>query len=86
MQDLGVVTEADHAGWTEAEVAPYVAHAIDAFGYRRCMFGGDWPVATLATGYARWVALVDRVTAGASEADRRRLWRDSAIEFYRLDV
>lgn len=82
----GVVTEADHAAWTEAEVAPYVAHAIEAFGYSRCMFGGDWPVATLATGYARWVALVDEITAGAAEGDRRRLWRDSAIEFYRLEI
>jgi len=82
----GVVTEADHAAWTEAEVAPYVAHALDVFGYRRCMFGGDWPVAELATSYARWVALVETVAAGASEADRRRLWRDSAIEFYRLDL
>jgi L-fuconolactonase len=82
----GVVTEADHAAWTEAEVAPYVAHAIEVFGYRRCMFGGDWPVSELATRYPRWVALVEAVTAGASSADRRRLWRETAIEFYRLEI
>lgn len=82
----GVVTEADHAGWTEAEVAPYVAHAIDAFGYDRCMFGGDWPVATLATDYPRWVALVDRVTGSATAAERRKLYRDTAIGFYRLEL
>jgi L-fuconolactonase len=35
----GVVTEADHASWTEAEVTPYIAHAIDCFGFDRVMFG-----------------------------------------------
>jgi L-fuconolactonase len=82
----GVATEADPAAWTEDEVAPYVTHALEVFGYPRCMFGGDWPVAELATSYARWVALVDRVAAGASDADRRRLWRETAIDVYRLDL
>jgi L-fuconolactonase len=80
----GVVTEADHASWTEAEVAPYIAHAIDCFGFDRVMFGGDWPVSELATSYRRWVDLVDRVVAGASEGEIRRLYRDNAIAFYRL--
>jgi L-fuconolactonase len=82
----GVVTEADHGAWTEKEVAPYVAHAIDVFGFDRVMFGGDWPVSELATTYARWVALVDSVVAGASAAEKRRLFRDNAIEFYSLGL
>jgi L-fuconolactonase len=81
----GVVTEADHAHWTEDEVAPYIAHAIECFGFDRVMFGGDWPVSELATSYRRWVALVDRVVSGASDSERRRLYRDNAIAFYRLD-
>jgi L-fuconolactonase len=80
----GVVTEADHARWTEAEISPYIEHAIDCFGYDRVMFGGDWPVSELATSYASWVGLVDRITATASAADRRKLFRDNAIAFYRL--
>ena len=62
----GVVTEADHKRWTYDEVAPYVAHAIECFGFDRVAFGGDWPVMELATRYPDWVAIVDRVTAGAS--------------------
>jgi L-fuconolactonase len=80
----GVVTEADHAAWREADVAPYVAHAIECFGFDRVMFGGDWPVSELATTYRRWVDLVDSLVAGASENERRRLYRDNAIAFYRL--
>lgn len=80
----GVVTEADHATWTEAEVAPYIEHAIDCFGFNRVMFGGDWPVSELATSYPRWVRLVDAVTASASLSERRKLFHDNAIAFYRL--
>jgi L-fuconolactonase len=81
----GVVTEADHAAWTEAQVAPYIAHAINCFGYDRVMFGGDWPVSELATRYSRWVDFVDAVVVGAQPSEKRRLYRDNAISFYRLE-
>ena len=81
----GVATEADHASWRREELVPYVAHAIECFGFERVMFGGDWPVAALATDYARWVDVVDHVVAGASTEERRALYRDNAIAFYRLD-
>lgn len=80
----GAVTEADHASWTYEQVAPYVSHAIECFGFDRIMFGGDWPVVELAATYPGWVALVDRVTAGAPEGDLRKLYRDNAIRVYRL--
>ena len=80
----GVATEADHAGWREAEIRPYLDHAINCFGFERVMFGGDWPVSELATRYARWVALVDAATARASLPEKRRLFRDNAVAFYRL--
>jgi len=80
----GVITEADHATWTEAEAVPYLAHAIDCFGFDRVMFGGDWPVVELAGSYRRWVDMLDVVVAGASLAERRKLYCDNAIAFYRL--
>lgn len=80
----GVTTEADHKSWTYDQVAPYVAHSIETFGFDRCAFGGDWPVSELASRYPQWVDVVDRVTAGSSEADLRKLYRDTAIRFYRL--
>jgi L-fuconolactonase len=80
----GVVTEADHAYWQPADVSPYIEHAIDCFGFDRVMFGGDWPVSELAASYRRWVDVVDMVVAGAADADRRKLYRDNAIAFYRL--
>jgi len=82
----GVVTEADHARWTPEEVRPYLRHALDCFGFERTMYGGDWHVVELACPYPRWVELVDEVVADASDDERRKLFRDNAIAFYRLDL
>jgi len=80
----GVATEADHANWTEEDVRPYLDQVLECFGLERCMFGGDWPVATLATDYPRWVETLRSVVSGCSEVELRKLFRDNAIEFYRL--
>ncbi|MCC6177095.1 MAG: amidohydrolase family protein [Chloroflexi bacterium] len=81
----GLVTEADHANWTQDDLAPYVAHVLAAFGEDRVMYGGDWPVAFQATTYRRWVDTLDALTAHLSPQMRRKLWRDNARRFYRLD-
>jgi L-fuconolactonase len=80
----GVATEADHHAWTEADLAPFISHAVGVFGYDRVMFGGDWPVCELATSYPRWVGVVDRATAAASASERDRLFRTNARAFYRV--
>jgi L-fuconolactonase len=81
----GVTTEADHAAWTPEQLAPYILHVLEAFGPDRVMFGGDWPVALLATSYARWVETLAALTADLPEPDRRKLWHDNAARVYRLE-
>ncbi len=80
----GVATEADHRNWTDDQLKRYVSTAIDAFGFDRVMFGGDWPVSTLAITYRRWTEILDDLLAGASDEERRKFWRDNAVRFYRL--
>jgi L-fuconolactonase len=80
----GATTEADHVTWKEAEILPYLRHAITVFGFDRIMFGGDWPVCELATTYQRWVNLVDHAVQGESLSNKRKLFRDNALKFYRI--
>ncbi len=80
----GAVTEADHDHWTIDDIKPYLLHALDAFGEDRVLFGSDWPVATLASPYGRWVEALDTLTADASSDARRKLWADNARRVYRL--
>lgn len=79
----GVATEAA-PGWTADTLRPYMEVALDAFGPARIMFGGDWPVSTLAITYRAWVALVDALIADLSETEQRQIYRDTARAFYRL--
>jgi L-fuconolactonase len=80
----GVASEADHRNWTAKQLSPYISHAIDAFGFDRVMFGGDWHVSELAVSYPRWVEVVDGVVAAASADEKRKLYRDNAARFYRF--
>jgi len=80
----GVATEADHKNWTREQLKPYIAHAIECFGFDRCLFGGDWHVSELAIRYPEWVAIVDWVTEGASAEEKRKLFHGNAVRFYRL--
>jgi L-fuconolactonase len=79
----GVATEAA-ADWTPETLRPYMEVALEAFGPGRIMFGGDWPVSTLAITYPDWVAVVDGLIADLSEAEQRQIYRDTARAFYRL--
>ncbi len=79
----GLVTEADVEHWTEDDIWPYMEHVLEVFGFDRIMFGSDWPVCLLGIEYGEWVALVEKVTSGATEAQRRSLFYETA-RFYRL--
>lgn len=80
----GLVTEADWQTWKPADLQPYVDHALAAFGPERLMFGSDWPVSKLATGYARWLQTAETAVSHLSEAERDGIFYANAYAFYRL--
>jgi L-fuconolactonase len=80
----GMVTEADWATWTPADIAPYIAETLRIFGPSRCLTGSDWPVSLLAADYGRAIGLVRDAIAGLPEADQRAVLWDSAADVYRL--
>lgn len=82
----GLVTEADWQLWQPDDLAPYVRHALEVFGPNRLLFGGDWPVMTLASSYLRWVETLVQLTSHLSEQDRQRLWSENARRWYRLPL
>ena len=59
-------------------------HAIECFGFDRVMYGGDWPVLTLAGDYPRWQAALDDCLAAAAESDLQKLFQINAETFYHL--
>ena len=80
----GLVTEADHNQWTREDLKPYILHVVECFGFDRIMYGGDWPVASQAAEYPRWVEALEWAVSGCTDAELCGLFRENAIDFYRL--
>lgn len=80
----GMVTEADVATWTPAELQPYFDVVIDAFGPARLLFGTDWPVCLAGVGYSRWKQIVEQALSTLSEHERAAVFGGNAVRFYRL--
>lgn len=79
----GLATEAA-GGWTSADVRPYLEHALETFGPRRCMIGSDWPVLTLAGTMESWFDAVLDVVGPLPETDRRAVLCETASSVYGL--
>ena len=80
----GLVTEADWAHWTVADLRPYVLTACELFGPDRLMFGSDWPVCLLAAPYPRVIEALTEALGELSPAERGRLMGETAAEAYKL--
>jgi L-fuconolactonase len=81
----GVVTEAEHKHWTEAQLRFYIDTAMDAFGPKRIMFGSDWPVCLEATTYKGWSDLMHRATEQCSVSERAAIFGGSAMAAYHIE-
>lgn len=81
----GLYASSDPAeGWTVPRVAEAAGVAFDAFGPERVMYGGDWPMSTMAGGYRRVFEAISSVAAHLSESDRGRFFSGNAARFYGL--
>jgi predicted TIM-barrel fold metal-dependent hydrolase len=80
----GIVASAKPGEWGAEDLAPIVNHVWDAFGNDRVMFGGDWPVCTLASSYGQWVEALRKIAADRDELAQRKLWGENAVAFYGL--
>ncbi|MGE0610700.1 MAG: amidohydrolase [Pirellulales bacterium] len=80
----GIVASAKPGEWSADDLAPIVNHTLSVFGPDRVIFGGDWPVCTLAASYRQWVEALRSIVAERSEAERRKLFHDNAAKFYGL--
>ncbi|MGY4739118.1 amidohydrolase family protein [Streptomyces sp. ATMOS53] len=81
----GLITEADHATWTTADIRPVWDVLLAAFGPQRLMFGSDWPVCFLAGGWDRWAATVEELLDDCSPGETEAVLRGAATAFYGLN-
>jgi L-fuconolactonase len=80
----GLNTAAETA-WSSDSFQRYVDHALDVFGPRRLMFGGDWPFARLAaTSYTQVHRGLVGTLAHLDDEQRAAVMGATAVRVYRL--
>ena len=81
----GMVTEvASSIEWDADLLRPYFEVAWEAFGAERLMFGSDWPVCLLRSGYRHWVETVRSWTDSLSDSEQAAFWGETAASCYGL--
>lgn len=80
----GLATEADWNNWIAQDLRPCFDAVLSAFGPQRLIFGSDWPVVTLAGGYAKWLSAFRSFIAELSPAEQSSICHGSAIAAYSL--
>lgn len=81
----GIVVTAKPEKWNAEDLAPIIKHTLEVFGPDRVMFGGDWPVCTKSATFRQWFQALATIVAGRSAEEKRNLFHDNAMRFYRLE-
>ncbi len=82
----GLVTEADWSSWTAADLEPFIETAARLFGPERLMFGSDWPVSTLAAGYAEVLEVTGDILSAVLGDDAAWVLGPCAAATYRIET
>ena len=80
----GLPVETDMSNWNAETVIPYILFALNSFGEDRLMFGGDWPVVTLAGTYQKWISAVMEALLQCDMNTQQKIFYSNAEKFYKL--
>lgn len=72
--------------WDWQANARIVRDTLAIFGWQRCMFASNFPVAGLRIGYPELVDGLLRMLDGLSPAQQRAVMCDNALRFYRIEL
>ncbi len=80
----GISAYGDAKTWNLDDLRPFVDHCLNAFGFGRAVWGGDWPVVTLGSALSTWVAATHALVSGASADEKSGLFAANAKRIWSL--
>lgn len=80
----GMVTETTNFQWQQEDFHPFIDVVLDAFGWRRIMYGSDWPVCLLGGDYKEVITIVTDYISKLPENEKAGIMGLNAKEFYSL--
>ena len=82
----GMFTEADWKHWKKDDFKPYLDVVFKFFGTKRLLYGSDWPVCLLATGYSTQLELLKSYMSDFSVVEKHQVFAQNTVDFYQLSV
>ncbi|RKT99251.1 amidohydrolase [Burkholderia sp. Nafp2/4-1b] len=72
------------AVWNDSDNARIIRDTIAIFGWDRCLFASNFPVAGLRVSYPALLRTFAGAMADLDEVARRAIWHDNAMRVYRI--
>lgn len=79
----GLLTEAGESPKLDT-CKPWTEYVLNVFGSERVMWGSDWPVLELASGYAEWLEMSFSYTESYTKNQKEDIFGNNAIRIYKL--
>ena len=73
------------ASWQLEFIKPYVQWLLECFGPSRLMWGSDWPIALITSGYEGIYDLMRQAVGTVEKSVEDQLFKSNAFDFYRLE-
>ena len=80
----GVMAYGNPDTWSLEDIRPYVEYTIDAFGWKRVVWGSDSPVCTLAGQVETWVAATHALLESCSRDEKAALLNKNATALWSI--
>lgn len=80
----GILLYASESQRNAEGLRPYVEAVIEAFGWDRVVWGGDWPVCSLGGTLQQWTSLTGEILAGETGENWEKLYTLNARRLYKL--
>lgn len=80
----GLYDDSRPAAWTPDDLQPIVDHALEMFGPKRLVYGGDWPISVRAGGYRRVWEGISQCLVHLRVGEREAVLSRTATDVYGL--
>ena len=70
--------------WTIESITPYIIHCIESFGIERCIWGSNWPIDKLWSGFEDVVNAYTKITESFSPDDKTAIFSQNATSLYQI--
>jgi L-fuconolactonase len=79
-----LICNADLQNWSPEDLQPYAETVLQCFSPDRLVWGSDWPHLLRGATIERWLEIAQVFSQNLSSEDLHKIFRDNAIDFYRL--